>query len=66
LFAFLSHSAQVAAETDSGVEVENRRDSSVPIADQDSFDDLDDDFSAIGTARALYKFDGESSYTLHL
>ncbi|ELU13004.1 hypothetical protein CAPTEDRAFT_199738 [Capitella teleta] len=54
---FLLSAQVVPAETDSGVEVEQRRDSSVPIADQDSFDDLDDDFPAIGTCRAMYNFE---------
>lgn len=48
-------------ETDSGVDVGQQRHSNVPMADQDSFDELDDDFPAIGTCKALYNFDGQSS-----
>jgi len=30
-----------------------------PMADNDSFEDLEDDFPIIGTCTALYSFDGE-------
>ena len=45
-----------SVETDSGVDMSQRH-SNLP-QEQDSFDDLDEDFPAIGTCKALYNFDG--------
>ena len=36
-----------------------RDDAPIAVTDNDSFDDLEDDFPIIGTCTAVYSFDGE-------